>query len=33
MSVYVKHFKDEEGSDKVNRIIQIAEKNNKIFMS
>jgi predicted nucleic acid-binding protein len=34
-SVYIKHFKDEEGSDAVNRIIQIAEKNKllKIFMS
>jgi predicted nucleic acid-binding protein len=34
-SVYVKHFKDEDGSDSVERIIQIAEKNNllKIFMS
>jgi predicted nucleic acid-binding protein len=34
-SVYVKHFKDEVGSDSVERIIQIAKKNKqlKIFMS
>lgn len=34
-SVYVKHFKNENGSDNVRRIIQIAEKNTllKVFMS
>jgi predicted nucleic acid-binding protein len=34
-SVYVKHFKDEDGSESVNRIIRIAQKNKqlKIFMS
>ena len=34
-SVYVKHFKNEEGSDKLRRIIQIAQKNTllKVFMS
>lgn len=34
-SVYVKHFKEEDGSENVNRIIRIAEKNTqlKIFMS
>lgn len=34
-SVYVKHFKNEDGSDNVKRIIQIADKNRllKVFMS
>jgi predicted nucleic acid-binding protein len=34
-SVYLKYFKQEEGSDTVKRVIRIAEKNNslKIFMS
>src|SRR5262245_6666497 len=34
-SIYVKHFKNEYGSDNVKRIIQIAEKNRllKVFMS
>jgi predicted nucleic acid-binding protein len=34
-SVYVKHFKNEDGSDNVKRILQIAEKNRllKVFMS